>query len=222
MLSLYMSACHFIFCLVAACVTGNDIATIAVHSSTGSDVEQCYNNTASSPYNPCRTLSYALDHLYNATRVVLLRSTVDYPLDNGLVVVDNKHIFALEGESGFVATIRCSNQSGFVFSEIEYLSLVNLHVTGCGTIQSSTSKNYTDGATSTTSFPVAVYMRWCAKVNISRLSVTESKGTAVTMYNCGSQNAVVTDSRFVYNKGYGSTDGGGGFFVEFTQQFWYI
>ena len=64
--------------------------------------------------------------------------------------------FALEGESGFVATIRCSNQSGFVFSEIEYLSLVNLHVTGCGTIQSSTSKNYTDGATSTTYFLVAV------------------------------------------------------------------
>ena len=91
----------------------------------------CYNRLID---NPCRTLSYTLDHLHNATQVVLLRSTVDYPLDNGLVVVDNKHIFSLEGESGFVATIRCSNQSGFVFSEIEYISLVNLHVTGCGTV----------------------------------------------------------------------------------------
>ena len=200
--------------LVAVHVAASDISTTTyVHSTIGSDVPQCYNRSID---NPCRTLSYALDHLHNATRVVLLRSTVDYPLDNGLVVVDNKHIFALEGESGFVATIRCSNQSGFVFSEIEYLSLVNLHVTGCGTIQSSTSKNYTNGATSTISFLVAVYMNWCAKVNISRLFVTESEGTAVTMYNCGSQNAVVTDSSFTNNIGATSPSYGGGFYVEFT------
>ena len=218
----WLLSCVSLFCLLAVCRCAFDdellnSLNIFVHSSTGSDGPQCLNNSAVSlPLNPCRTLSYALEHLQNATRVVLLRSTVDYPLDNGLVVVDNKHIFALEGESGFVATIRCSNQSGFVFSEIEYLSLVNLHVTGCGTIQSSTSKNYTDGATSTTSFLVAVYMNWCAKVNISRLSVTKSEGTAVTMYNCGSQNAVVTDSLFAFNQGDSSPNYGGGVYFEFT------
>lgn len=208
-------------CLLASYSAAVEETSIYVHPTRGADTPRCYSPTTAGVDNPCRSLVYAMDeqHLQNNTQVVLLPASEDYQLDGGTLSVANKSDFAItSSDDTFIAVIRCSNQSGFAFTDVKYLLLMNLHVTGCGTLQSSTSKNYTEGATSTMSFLVALYVNKCGSVSMKNVTVEDSEGTGVTMYNSGwgDNGVVITDSVFNENNGDQAPYYGGGFYVEFT------
>ena len=205
--------------LLTVCVTcegfkDDNSTAIFVHPSKGNDSRECYNPSTASKNRPCRTLRYALEHLQDSTQVVLISSNETYLVNSGMLKVEDKTQFSLEGQE--IASIECTDNSGFAFSNILQLYLLSLRISGCGTLQSSTSKNYSEGANTTTSFLVAVYVNSCAKVTIDSVNITKSEGTAVTMYNCGSQVVSVTKSLFADNNGTGTPNYGGGFYIEFT------
>ena len=212
-----------LLCLLVVYVTSEKVkddysTVIFVHPSKGNDSQECV-SSSTSENTPCRTLGYTMEHLQNKTQVILLSSSDNYSVNSGVLKVEGKALFSLAGEQ--VATVVCTNNSGFAFSNILELYLANLHVTGCGALQRSTSKNYTEGATTTAYFLVAVYVNSCAKVSINDVTITESEGTAVTMYNSGSQEVSVVRSLFTDNKWnstYAPTFYGGGFYIAETRR----
>ena len=216
---LEMARTFSLLCLLVVYVTSKKLkddypTEIFVHPSKGNDSQGCVSSSASKN-TPCRTLGYTMEHLQNKTQVILLSSSENYQVNSGVLKVERKALFSLAGEQ--VATVVCTNNSGFAFSNNLELYLANLHVTGCGTLQSSTSKNYTKGAITTAPFLVAVYVNSCAKVSINNVTITESEGTAVTMYNSGSQEVSVARSSFTDNKWSSAPlNYGGGFYIEFT------
>ena len=146
---LEMARTFLLLCLLVVYVTSKKLkddypTEIFVHPSKGNDSQECVSSSASKN-TPCRTLGYAMEHLQNKTQVILLNSSDNYSVNNGVLKVEGKALFSLAGEQ--VATVVCTNNSGFAFSNNLELIIASLHVTGCGTLQSSTSKNYTEGAT---------------------------------------------------------------------------
>ena len=89
---------------------------------------------------------------------------------------------------------------------------------GCGTSHNSTSRNLSDTGSSYTllKFTVALYFHLCDSVSLRHVTVTNSFGMGVIMYDTTGKN-LISNSVFSNNVAQDrTTPGGGGVCIEFT------
>ena len=117
------------------------------------------------------------------------------------------------------ATIDGGGKAGFVFREVSFLSLANLSLTNCSSVQNSTSTNATrPGNLSYFKFSVALYLEACSNVDMESAFIGPSEAVGVAMFNVRGTNTFI-DTHFSENtpplSDAGPT-GGGGVILEFS------
>ena len=175
---------------------------------------------------PCNNLNQALtgirvgNHTKNNTVVCIYAGRYKLYNKTENIIHYRSHIAII----GFVnsVVIECDTYTGLSFVRTDNITLRNLTLHGCGSVQSSTSKNFNPNHPSTKflNITVAVYMLLCTDVLIDSVTVQHSNGVGMTMYNV--LNASITHSCFDSNGLEYTNDmhgGGGGLQVEFAACF---
>ncbi len=175
------------------------------------------NATCGSHTHPCRTFSYAVsERVLNSTQVVV--SSGDYSLNHTISLSGLTNIALtgvdpfVNGSSQAVVTVTCESGAGLSFVQSSGITIQNVHFCGCGALQNSTSRNFSDHSFSFMQFPVGVYFLFCQHINLTGVSVTNSTGTGMAVYATGGLN-YIHNCTFLENKP--SRFGGGGLYVEF-------
>ena len=131
------------------------------------------------------------------------------------IKVENKANISLRGLEENGTTIHCMEEMGLSFINVTDLTITDMTFIACGDIFHSTSLNITTN-TSTLNFLANIYIYNCTNVNIERISVLNSTGTGIAMFNTDGYVQVI-NSTFCNNSGDSSgPPGGGGVYVEFT------
>ena len=196
--------------------------TIYVDPERGSNTETCVKE--SSVDQPCKNLSYVFQPQYreSSTRYSLqpgthyLNSTAsDHPF-TGLTDI------AITGNTSGSSsvTIFCfTENAGFSFNGVYDVTLQNLTISGCASLQNSTSRNYSSSSQFSLSLTrVAVYFNSCENLVLDTVKVANSPGaTGVIIYNTNGTN-IFTNCNFSANVGNPEDvyPGGGGMYVEFS------
>ena len=175
---------------------------------------------------PCNNLNQALtgihvgNHTKNNTVVCIYAGRYKLYNKTENIIHYRSHIAII----GFVnsVVIECDTYTGLSFVRTDNITLRNLTLHGCGSVQSSTSKNFNPNHPSTKflNITVAVYMLLCTDVLIDSVTVQHSNGSGMIMYNV--LNASITHSCFDSNGLEYTNDtngGGGGLQVEFAACF---
>ena len=118
--------------------------------------------------------------------------------------------------------IRCVGQnSGIAFNRSQNIRLEGLIINGCGGIFESTSTNLSADSVNLTTmtYRSALYFEKCTNVALVDVTVRNSIGVGVSMYNTNG-NVHVVRSHFLLNmvpeKETNTFPGGGGFYIEFS------
>ncbi len=177
--------------------------------------------TCGSHTHPCCTFSYAVsERVLNFTQVVV--SSGDYSL-NHMISLSGLTNIALTGVDPFVngssqpvVTVTCESGAGLSFVQSSDITIQNVHFSGCGALQNSTSRNFSDNSFSFMQFPVGVYFLFCQHINLTGVSVTNSTGTGMAVYATGGLNYIQNCS-FLYNRPPNNeiVPSGGGLYIEF-------
>ena len=184
-------------------------------------------NSSTAPGNCSRTSNgisqSLLDSLSNDTMVYIISKRV---IINETLYLSNKY------KIGFSSIkdsneIKCENISlggahkgyGMRFDSITSLSLYGLSFTNCGSLHNSTSVNNTCTSEPPQVFRSSLYLLNCTDIEFNAVSITESKGTGLTLFDCNgavniincefSHNRVWDEEKEVYS-------GGNGVYIEFT------
>eukprot|EP00731_Ephydatia_muelleri_P000450 Em0001g450a len=196
------------------CLNVQSYNTISVDPSSGRDDSRCLNPLSGFR---CATLSYALRYANHST-LYLLSATGDHSLvagePNTLANLRNITI----ASNGTSSSVRCARNAGLSFENVSSLAIENVVFLGCGTSHNSTSRNLSDTGSPYTllKFTVALYFHLCDSVSLRHVTVTNSFGMGVIMYDTTGKN-LISNSVFSDNVAQdGATPGGGGFCIEFT------
>ena len=117
--------------------------------------------------------------------------------------------------------IKCQHFAGLSFIRVNKISIRNLTLLGCGSVQISSSVDERKGSWAFLKYQVALYIYECAYLNVTNIHVNSSNGTGLTIYNAKGQVSVV-HSVFTNNKPPGyqenehSSYGGSGLQIEYT------
>ncbi len=177
--------------------------------------------TCGSHTHPCCTFSYAVsERVLNSTQVVV--SSGNYLLNHTISLSGLTNI-ALTGVDPFVngssqpvVIVTCESGAGLSFVHSSDITIQNVHFSGCGALQNSTSRNFSDHSFSFMQFPVGVYFLFCQHINLTGVSVTNSTGTGMAVYATGGLNYIHNCS-FLYNRPPNNemVPSGGGLYIEF-------
>ena len=196
------------------CLNVQSYNTISVDPSSGRDDSRCLDPLYGFR---CATLSYALRYANHST-LYLLSATGDHSLvagePNTLANLRNITI----ASNGTSSSVRCARNAGLSFENVSSLAIENVVFLGCGTSHNSTSRNLSDTGSPYTllKFTVALYFHLCDSVSLRHVTVTNSFGMGVIMYDTTGKN-LISNSVFSDNVAQdGATPGGGGFCIEFT------
>ncbi len=112
----------------------------------------------------------------------------------------------------------CTGTSGFSFTACSDITIENVTFGGCGLLLNSSSINTTEygkggGGLSYLEFRAAVYFQGCESVRLQSVSVTNSPGMGVVLYNTVGEN---TFQECSFRSSGWTEEGGGGVAVEFT------
>ena len=193
------------------CLNFQSFNTISVDPSSGRDDSRCLDPLSGFR---CATLSYALRYANHST-LYLLSAAGNHSLvagePNTLANLRNITI----ASNGTSSTVRCARNAGLSFENVSSLAIANVVFFGCGTSHNSTSRNLSDTGT-LLKFTVALYFQLCETVSLRHVTVTNSFGMGVIMYDTTGKN-LISNSVFSNNVAQDcTTPGGGGFGIEFT------
>ena len=136
-----------------------------------------------------------------------------------VAVFEKKDGFTIVGSSVNDSEICCYNASGLSFISSNSVHLEHITFHGCSAIQNSTSKNFSDTDFSYVKFRVGLYFLFCNDVSFLFITVKNSTGTGLVLYNTGGENEFQQCS-FEENQaqavGTWAGLGGGGVTVEFS------
>ena len=148
---------------------------------------------------------------------------------NGTVnfgVICNKSIKIKGGKniincSNEIRQIRKNEGQGFCFIAVQNVSIVDLTFLGCGSLQSSTSRNVSNyNSDSTYLFPTTLYFLNCTNITLLNITVSHSAGTGVALFDTVG-NVTIVNCLFKDNKVRERLPlvypGGGGLYIEFTK-----
>ena len=125
---------------------------------------------------PCATLAYALEDLHDDTAVLLDNDVVSHP---NVTTVQDGPISNISISSSHGSTlINCSEEGGFVFINVDGLSITNVEFHNCGALRNSTSYN-THG--DPLAYSVSLYLYNCTDVSLVSTTVSNSPGAGVVM-----------------------------------------
>eukprot|EP00731_Ephydatia_muelleri_P035438 Em0124g8a len=196
------------------CLNFQSYNTISVDPSSGRDDSRCLDPLSGFR---CATLSYALRYANHST-LYLLSAAGNHSLvagePNTLANLRNITIVS----NGTSSTVRCARNAGLSFENVSSLAIENVVFFGCGTSHNSTSRNLSDTESPYTllKFTVAMYFHLCDSVSLRHVTVTNSFGMGVIMYDTTGKN-LISNSVFSNNVAHDrTTPGGGGFGIEFT------
>ena len=192
---------------------------IVVDSRNGND-KMCNHSIS----NPCKTLHTALElaETMRHNDSTLLNTTIQINSGNYSYNTTSSRTLSfsnatITGNGSNVTIVECNNSgTGFGFINVSNMSISRLTLSGCGQLRNSTTKNTSN---SVMLFRAALYFVNVVNVTIDDVTVSESIGMGVAMYD-------VTGDVMVYNSTFrnnrvpshelGQYPGGGGFSVEFT------
>ncbi len=182
--------------------------------------------TCGSHTHPCCTFSYAVsERVLNSTQVVVSSGNYSLNCTISLSGLTNIALIGIvNGSSQPVVTVTCESGAGLSFVHSSGITIQNVHFSGCGALQNSTSRNFSDHSFSFMQFPVGMYFLFCQRINLTGVSVTNSTGTGMAVYATGGLNYIHNCS-FLYNRppnnncsfleNTPSRFGGGGLYIEF-------
>ena len=198
----------------AICLNFQSYNTISVDPSSGRDDSPCLDPLSGIR---CATLSYALRYANHSTLYLLSAAG-----DHSLVAGEPNTLANLRditiASNGTSSTVRCARNAGLSFKNVSSLAIENVVFFGCGTSHNSTSRNLSDTKRTSTllKFTVALYFQLCDSVTLCHVTVTNSFGMGVIMYDTTGKN-LISNSEFSNNVVQDrATPGGGGFCIEFT------
>lgn len=208
-----------ILCLLMLCglslpsefASGFDYArTIYINPSTGEDSPGCL--TSSNPHSPCATVTWVFQQTrQDSTNYVFSQGT--HKLEGNPPHFQDLMNQAFTGNNTIITCI----QSGLSFHNVEGISLLDISFSGCGALQNSTSKNYTDNTIS--DFLVGLYFYLCENISMFQVVISHCpNATGVAIYNTNGTNTF-HDCKFSNNivSGlYANQVGGGAFYIEYV------
>ena len=155
----------------------------------------------------------------NSTVKTIQLSSGCFNLNSAEVAVfQKKDDFAIVSNDS--AMICCFNSSGLTFIGSNSIHLENITLHGCGAPQNSTSKNFSDTDFSYIKFRVGLYFSFCNDVTLLFVTVENSNGTGLVLYNTGGENTFqhcFFEENQVQDGDWDSAGpGGGGVIVEFS------
>ena len=169
------SLCRYlcVFCSWCVCVVvGQPIYTTChVNTHTGVNNVACLEGSI-----PCATLAYALEDLDDNTTVFLDNDVMSHP---NITTIQDGPIsnFTISSSRGSTL-INCSEEGGFVFINVDGLSITNTEFHNCGALRNSTSYNaHGDPLT----YTVSLYLYNCTDVSLVSTTVSNSPGAGVVM-----------------------------------------
>ena len=184
---------------------------IYVNPVNGSNSATCaFSNSAS---NPCQSLQWVLQQKYrkNGTLYHLSDSGTHF-LNSSVATFQDFDSISFIGYEG-VPTVECSENIGLAFERMTNINFTNVSFLNCSAIRKSTSKNYGDNSTGRQQFRVALYFYACQNISMNGVNVSYSmNATGVVVYDTVGVNSFV-NSIFSNNN---ASNGGGGFYLEFT------
>ena len=197
-------------------LTCSSVLTIHVDEEKGHDDSNCLQKKG----HRCQSLEYVQQNINNFTNhsVVIQICNPEINLTAALIFRDFIDLSIRGAEGMDQTTINCvTYNSGLSFFNIIGLSLSFLRLTNCGAKGNSTAYDpYTEQCLIITS---AVYILNCTDVNINDITLSQSNGVGISMYdtngNVSIENTTVLES-FVRGTSSDGVFGGGGMHIEFT------
>ena len=197
------------FIVSGICLNVQSYNTISVDPSSGRDDSRCLDPLSGIR---CETLSYALRYANHSTLYLLSAAR-----EQSLVASEPNTLANLRditiASNGTSSTVRCARNAGLSFENVSSLAIENVVFFGCGTSHNSTSRNLSDTESPYTllKFTVALYFQLCDSVSLRHVTVTNSFGMGVIMYDTTGKN-LISNSVFSNNVAQDrTTPGGGGF-----------
>ena len=136
---------------------------------------------------------------------------------NGLSIIGE-----VDNDGAILTIVSCEGKSGFSFTHVSNITIFGMEFEGCGQLQTSTSYNFNNDNKGFLTFYVGLYFLYCQNINLTAISVFNSSGTGVVLYNIGGTN-VIDKSTFSQNEfsqhdnnGVKIGGGGGGVFIEYS------
>ena len=198
--------------VIKICLSDRSGIIISVDLSSGKDDPRCL-----VPFSGvrCATLGYALQYSNHSTLYLL--SGGEHSLAAGVNTIANLRNVTI-ASNGTSSTVRCAVNGGLSFENVSFLLIENVIFLGCGALRNSTSRNLSDADSPyiLVKFSVALYFYLCDSVSLLNVTVANSAGMGVVMYDTTGQNLIsnsVFSNNVVQDSG---TPGGGGFCIEFT------
>ena len=201
--------------------------TIDPVSAKATDNDTCMISSHNEKHNSpvlCKSLDHALQIYRGVSSVViyLAAPTATYHLNFTYNVTKQQNIWFYGNSSLSPAiptvTIKCGENVGFSFTNSSNISISNIEFINCGSVQNSTSRDFSKIELHLLTIKVGLYFYNCTDVSMRQIRVINgSQAIGVVMYDTDGK-IEISNSTFAKNsvQKYGSDFGGGGFAVEFT------
>ena len=111
--------------------------------------------------------------------------------------------------------IDCEHGAGLSFIKANNLFIKGITFQGCGTLQTSSSTNFTSDPPSYLRFYVGLFFLYCSDVTLHNVTVAKTPGTGVVFYNTIGSNDI-RSCNFNDNNAMPDSNGGGGVYIEFS------
>ncbi|CAI8039045.1 hypothetical protein GBAR_LOCUS21722, partial [Geodia barretti] len=143
------------------------------------------------------------------------------PNATALATFYNVSHISIVGEEQGSTVIHGGGEAGFVFREVNNLTLANLTFSNCSSLQNSTTtRDREPGNLSFVEFSSALYIESCSDINVESTTVTSSNAVGLAMFNnYGTNtfsNAVFSSNLHPPSDSGSSGYGGGGVILEFS------
>ena len=172
----------------------------------------------------CKTLDHALQISHGLSSVVIyLAAPGEIYYLNSTYNVTNQHNICFNGNGSLypiIPMVKCSENVGLSFVNSSNISFSNVEFFNCGSVQNSTSKDFSKGTSKLhfLTLRVGLYFYNCTNVSMHQIHIlNSSQATGVVMYDTDGK-VEICNSTFANNsvQKHNNQSGGGGFAVEFT------
>ena len=194
------------------------------NSTTAIDNSSCWHLGVD---HPCATLDLALLGLWNlstsqetdSTTTTLMIASGRYVLSADTPTDFNRTgPLMIAGEGNESVEIDCEEGAGFSFIYVRgNITLERIYFNSCGALRTSTSYNFNKTSPDFLQFHVGLYFLYCANVTMENVSVLNTLGTAVVLYNTVGTNRMehCAFNSNVYNSSRPHPTGGA-IYIEFS------
>ena len=169
----------------------------------------------------CPTLNKALQVLKSST-VIYIYPGKQYSLEPGneTTIINQSDIsiigYTTTKKQDDIVLIDCHNKTGLAILHSNNIVFKSVSFSNCSQIQTSSSRDFYSSTFRYLPYHVAIYIKFCINVTFSKVTVQNTDGVGVTMYNTVG-NVTIVNSEFIRNDKSGHvTPGGGGLQVELS------